>query len=62
MKAKYIGLQNQDIIGKPPLILVNVNRNTRVYSRKHILSKADKKQIEHDIKEWQAEHERILRT
>ena len=54
MKSKYIGLQNQDIIGKPPLILVNVGRNTRIYSRKHILSKADKKQLEHDLKEWQA--------
>ena len=57
MKVKYIGLQNQDIIGKPPLILVNVNRNTRVCSRKHILSKSDKKRIEHDIKEWQAKQE-----
>ncbi len=50
MRAKYKGLQDQDILNKPPMIFVNVKRdfgmNTEVYDpKKHELTFRDTKKI-----------------
>jgi len=58
MKANYIGLQNQ--IGKPPIVLVNVEYSygvtTEALTNKHDISVRDYLLIDYDLKEWRNEN------